>query len=135
MAAKKIFEFNENHVCVNPNITKVSEKCSSAKKKRVTPFFEVRTALCNGKWVYGYSVWLVNGGTSDPCMRADYKESFKTEKEAFDKACCEVREYLSAHKRVSSPYESGVEIDSHSQELIVLLANITKPKYVQLSLF
>ena len=117
------------------NITKVSEKCSSAKKKRVTPFFEVRTALCNGKWVYGYSVWLVNGGTSDPCMRADYKESFKTEKEAFDKACCEVREYLSAHKRVSSPYESGVEIDSHSQELIVLLANITKPKYVQLSLF
>lgn len=134
MVVKKIFEFNENNVCINPNITKVSEKCGSAKKC-VTPFFEVKTALYNGKWVYGYSVCLLNGGISDPCMVADYKESFKTEKEAFDKACCEVREYLSAHKRVSSPYESGVEIDSHSQELIVLLANITKPKYVQLSLF
>lgn len=134
MAAKKIFEFNENNVCINPNITKVSEKCGSPKKC-VTPFFEVKTALYKGKWVYGYSVWLVNGGISEPCMHSDYKDSFRTEKEALDKAFGEVREYLATHKSVSSPYEPGVEIDSHSQELITLLDNITKPKYVQLSLF
>ena len=72
---EKEFRFNKNNVCLNHNVIEVLESNKNAKTRGVIPGFYIKTAVFNGKWIYGYDITLHNGGRGEPCMQRTCKKT------------------------------------------------------------
>ena len=53
---EKEFRFNKNNVCLNYNVIEVWESNKDTKARGVIHRFYIKTAVFNGKWVYGYDI-------------------------------------------------------------------------------
>lgn len=79
----KVFDFNKNGVCQNPNIAFDIKSI----KPDYTGYFEIKTARKGNKWANGYSYQFSElgiGGGSGVFLNSEYCEVklFDTEKEA-----------------------------------------------------
>lgn len=75
---EKEFRFNKNNVCLNHNVIEVWENNKNTKTRGVIPGFYIKTAVFNGKWIYGYDITLHNGGIGEPCMQRSCKKKTAT---------------------------------------------------------
>lgn len=127
----KEFVYNDNEVCANPNELLIMEK----PKDWSQPFFLVETAICNGRWIYGYTVHLNNLGLGEPCMYRPSKRTFNTEIGAVNEAIDEIRAFALKNPTVSSPSEPNKIISAYSKKFLALTDKVSKPKVEQLNLF
>lgn len=127
----KEFVYNDNEVCTNPNELLIMEK----PKDWSRPFFLVETAICNGRWIFGYTVHLNNLGLGEPCMYRPSKRTFNTEMGAVNEAIGEIRAFVLKNPTVSSPSEPNKIISAYSKKFLALIDKVPKPKNEQLNLF
>lgn len=127
----KEFVYNDNEVCINPNELLIMEK----PKDWSRPFFLVETAICNGRWIFGYTVHLNNLGLGEPCMYRPSKRTFNTEMGAVNEAVDEIRAFALKNPTVSSPSEPNKIISAYSKKFLALIDKVPKPKIEQLNLF
>lgn len=127
----KEFVYNDNEVCINPNELLIMEK----PKDWSQPFFLVETAICNGRWIFGYTVHLNNLGLGEPCMCRPSKRTFNTEMGAVNEAIDEIRAFALKNPTVSSPSEPNKIISAYSKKFLSLIDKVQKPKVEQLNLF
>ncbi len=127
----KEFVYNDNEVCTNPNELLIMEK----PKDWSQPFFLVETAICNGRWIYGYTVHLNNLGLGEPCMYRPSKRTFNTEIGAVNEAIDEIRAFVLKNPTVSSPSEPNKISPAYSKKFLSLIDKVQKPKVEQLNLF
>lgn len=127
----KEFVYNDNEVCANPNELLIMEK----PKDWSQPFFLVETAICNGRWIFGYTVHLNNLGLGEPCMYRPSKRTFNTEIGAVNEAIDEIRAFALKNPTVSSPSEPNKIISAYSKKFLALIDKVQKPKIEQLNLF
>lgn len=127
----KEFVYNDNEVCTNPNELLIMEK----PKDWSRPFFLVETAICNGRWIFGYTVHLNNLGLGEPCMYRPSKRTFNTEMGAVNEAIGEIRAFVLKNPTVSSPSEPNKIISAYSKKFLALIDKVPKPKIEQLNLF
>lgn len=127
----KEFVYNDNWVCTNPNELLIMEK----QKDWSSPFFLVKTAICNGRWIFGYTVHLNNLGLGEPCMYRPSKRTFNTEMGAVNEAIDEIRAFALKNPTVSSPSEPNKIISAYSKKFLALIDKVQKPKIEQLNLF
>lgn len=127
----KEFVYNDNEVCTNPNELLIMEK----PKDWSLPFFLVKTAICNGRWIFGYTVHLNNLGLGEPCMYRPSKRTFNTEMGAVNEAIGEIRAFVLKNPTVSSPSEPNKIISAYSKKFLALIDKVQKPKIEQLNLF
>lgn len=127
----KEFVYNDNEVCANPNELLIMEK----PKDWSQPFFLVETAICNGRWIFGYTVHLNNLGLGEPCMYRPSKRTFNTEIGAVNEAIDEIRAFALKNPTVSSPSEPNKIISAYSKKFLALIDKVSKPKVEQLNLF
>lgn len=127
----KEFVYNDNEVCTNPNELLIMEK----PKDWSQPFFLVETAICNGRWIFGYTVHLNNLGLGEPCMYRPSKRTFNTEMGAVNEAIGEIRAFVLKNPTVSSPSEPNKIISAYSKKFLALIDKVPKPKIEQLNLF
>lgn len=127
----KEFVYNDNEVCINPNELLIMEK----PKDWSRPFFLVETAICNGRWIFGYTVHLNNLGLGEPCMYRPSKRTFNTEMGAVNEAIGEIRAFVLKKPTVSSPSEPNKIISAYSKKFLALIDKVSKPKNEQLNLF
>lgn len=72
-----MFEFNENGVCINPNIpVKVGDDRF---------YIEIRTAEVEGGWTWGIGVSFATCGVGFP-VRQEPRKKFSTEEDAIEEA-------------------------------------------------
>lgn len=127
----KEFVYNDNEVCTNPNELLIMGK----PKDWSRPFFLVETAICNGRWIFGYTVHLNNLGLGEPCMYRPSKRTFNTEMGAVNEAIGEIRAFVLKNPTVSSPSEPNKIISAYSKKFLALIDKVPKPKIEQLNLF
>lgn len=127
----KEFVYNDNEVCTNPNELLIMEK----PKDWSRPFFLVETAICNGRWIFGYTVHLNNLGLGEPCMYRPSKRTFNSEMGAVNEAIGEIRAFVLKNPTVSSPSEPNKIISAYSKKFLALIGKVQKPKIEQLNLF
>lgn len=127
----KEFVYNDNEVCANPNELLIMEK----PKDWSQPFFLVETAICNGRWIFGYTVHLNNLGLGEPCMYRPSKRTFNTEIGAVNEAIAEIRGFVLRNPTVTSPSEPNKIIPVYSKKFLSLIDKVQKPKVEQLNLF
>lgn len=127
----KEFVYNDNEVCTNPNELLIMEK----PKDWSQPFFLVETAICNGRWIFGYTIHLNNLGLGEPCMYRPSKRTFNTEMGAVNEAIGEIRAFVLKNPTVSSPSEPNKIISAYSKKFPALIDKVPKPKIEQLNLF
>lgn len=127
----KEFVYNDNEVCANPNELLIMEK----PKDWSQPFFLVETAICNSRWIFGYTVHLNNLGLGEPCMYRPSKRTFNTEIGAVNEAIDEIRAFALKNPTVSSPSEPNKIISAYSKKFLALIDKVSKPKVEQLNLF
>lgn len=127
----KEFVYNDNEVCINPNELLIMEK----PKDWSQPFFLVDTAICNGRWIFGYTVHLNNLGLGEPCMYRPSKRTFNTEMGAVNEAVDEIRAFALKNPTVSSPSEPNKIISAYSKKFLALIDKVPKSKIEQLNLF
>lgn len=127
----KEFVYNDNEVCTNPNELLIMEK----PKDWSQPFFLVETAICNGRWIFGYTVHLNNLGLGEPCMYRPSKRTFNTEIGAVNEAIAEIRGFVLRNPTVTSPSEPNKIIPAYSKKFLSLIDKVQKPKVEQLNLF
>ena len=127
----KEFVYNDNEVCTNPNELLIMEK----PKDWSQPFFLVETAICNGRWIYGYTVHLNNLGLGEPCMYRPSKRTFNTEIGAVNEAIDKIRAFVLKNPTASSPSEPNKIISAYSKKFLALIDKVQKLKVEQLNLF
>ncbi len=126
----KEFVFNDCDVCTN---------CNMIERWHEGTYFSISTAIGrNGRWVYGYSCWLRNGGTGSPCAdKAEHYDipSFATEQEAIREAGKQLKAYFLSHATTWSASVPDEIIKNYSPALMRLLDEVVQPQPVQLALF
>lgn len=125
----KKFEFNENGVCVNPNII----FCTTANNKNNTyssPHFSISTAEVDGGWIYGRDYNLINSGGGYAASK-DFGEKYPTEKEAVKAAAEDIKEHIMDYVK----WKGAKEPSYLESKLIGLADDIIHPKPVELNLF
>jgi hypothetical protein len=127
----KEFVYNDNEVCANPNELLIMEK----PKDWSQPFFLVETAICNGRWIFGYTVHLNNLGLGEPCMYRPSKRTFNTEIGAVNEAIDEIRAFALKNPTATSPSEPNKIISAYSKKFLALIDEVRRPKVEQLNLF
>ena len=119
------YDFNENGVCVNPNMIEYSVKNTD---------YRIKTAKDkHGGWRVGYAFhFFTNGnGVCVPCSCRS-RERFVDEKEAIKYAADKGLEFF------SGKFQSGVTCGSYlavPNDIIVALRHLINPRPIQLSLF
>ena len=124
---EKVFDFNENGVCINPNVFSFV----SGRYKVM-----IETAMIDDKWDYGFWLDTPNSGWVNGISKnVPDPDLFNTESEAIAKAAARAIEWFEHEIDWHNKAQRPIKVPQFIFDELKKLLKPQRPKPVQLSLF